>query len=126
MQQGWTPPGVYRDTLRLAVGQLSHDTRKAGARPAVYRMWPPRNRSQDFGGSIESYEVAVTAVDALLLPAAHAWLTARERNPAIELYANGLHASPLGHTSPRPLLDRVMPDFQHSLGIAYAPSAPDS
>jgi hypothetical protein len=96
MQQGWTPAGVYRDTLRLATRNFGVEIAKVGARPALYQTWPPSNRRGDFPGSIESYELAASDVSGLLFPVARAWLAAWERDPSLVLYSDGLHASAEG------------------------------
>ena len=96
MQQGWTPAGVYRDTLRLAVRNFGGEIAKIGAKVALYQTWPPSNRRGDFPGTIESYELAAADVGGVLFPVARAWLAAWERDPSIQLYSGGLHASPAG------------------------------
>ena len=96
MQQGWTPAGVYRDTLRLAARNFGVEIAKVGAKPAMYQTWPPSNRQRDFPGSIESYELAAADVNGVLFPVARAWLAAWERDASIQLYSDGLHASPAG------------------------------
>jgi hypothetical protein len=96
MQQGWTPAGVYRDTLRLATRNFGGEIAKIGAKPALYQTWPPSNRRGDFPGSIESYELAASDVGGVVFPVARAWLAAWERDPSLELYSDGLHASPAG------------------------------
>jgi len=96
MQQGWTPAGVYRDTLRLAVRNFGGEIAKIGAKAALYQTWPPSNRRGDFPGTIESYELAAADVGGVLFPVARAWLAAWARDPSIELYSDGLHASPAG------------------------------
>ncbi len=96
MQQGWTPAGVYRDTLRLATQNFGVEIAKIGAKPALYQTWPPNGRRGDFPGSIESYELAAADVNGVLFPVARAWLAAWERDPTLQLYSDGLHASPAG------------------------------
>ena len=96
MQQGWTPAGVYRDTLRLATRHFGMAIAEIGAKPALYQTWPPSNRRGDFAASIESYELAAADVGGVLFPVARAWLAAWERDPSIELYSDGLHASQAG------------------------------
>ena len=96
MQQGWTPAGVDRDTLRLAVRNFGGEIAKIGAKAALYQTWPPSNRRGDFPGTIESYELAAADVGGVVFPVARAWLAAWERDPSIQLYSDGLHASPEG------------------------------
>ena len=96
MQQGWTPPGIYRDTLRLAARNFAGEIAKIGAKPAMYQTWPPSNRQGEFAGSIESYRLAAEDIGGVLFPIASAWLATWERDPTAQLYSDGLHASVAG------------------------------
>lgn len=93
LQQGWTPAGACRDTLRLAVRQLAADAEKAGARVALYQVWAPTNRPSHMPGTIRSYELAAEDVKGVLYPAAAAFRIALERDPNLPLYLDGMHAS---------------------------------
>jgi hypothetical protein len=96
MQQGWTPAGVYRDTLRLATRKFGAEIAKIGAKAALYQTWPPIDRRGDFPGSIESYELAAADVGGVVFPVARAWLATWDRDPSVQLYSDGLHASVAG------------------------------
>jgi hypothetical protein len=96
MQQGWTPAGVYRDTLRLATRNFGREIAKIGAKSALYQTWPPVDRRGEFAGSIESYELAASDVGGVVFPVARAWLATWERDSTIGLYSDGLHASVAG------------------------------
>ena len=96
MQQGWTPAGIYRDTLRLATRNFAAQIAKVGAKAALYQTWPPADRRGQFEASIESYEVAAADVGGVVFPVARAWLAAWDRDPSIQLYSDGLHASVAG------------------------------
>jgi hypothetical protein len=96
MQQGWTPAGIYRDTLRLAARNFATEIRKIGAKGAMYQTWPPSNRRGDFAGSIESYRLAAEDIGGVLFPVASAWLSTWEKDPGVQLYSDGLHASVAG------------------------------
>jgi hypothetical protein len=96
MQQGWTQGGIYRDTLRLAVRNFGGEIAKVGARPALYQTWPPSNQQSQFAASIESYELAAADVGGVVFPVARAWLATWQRDPSVELYSDGLHASIAG------------------------------
>ena len=96
MQQGWTPAGIYRDTLRLAARKFGAEIRKIGAKGAMYQTWPPSNRPGEFAGSIESYRLAAEDIGGVLFPVASAWLATWERDPNVQLYSDGLHASVAG------------------------------
>jgi hypothetical protein len=70
---------------------------KAGARPALYQVWPTSDRSMDFARANESYRLAASAVDGILFPVGEAWLAAQRLDPSTPLYAfDGLHPSPEG------------------------------
>ena len=96
MQQGWTPAGIYRDTLRLAAQNFAAGIATIGAKGAMYQTWPPSNRPGDFAGSIESYRLAAQDIDGVLFPVASAWLATWERDATAQLYSDGLHASVAG------------------------------
>ena len=96
MQQGWTPAGIYRDTLRLAARNFGVEIAKIGAKGAMYQTWPPSNRPSDFAGSIESYELAAADINGVVFPVARAWLETWKKDPNVQLYSDGLHASVAG------------------------------
>ena len=96
MQQGWTPAGIYRDTLRLAARSFGAEISKIGAKAAMYQTWPPLDRPNQFAGSIESYELAAADIGGEVFPVARAWLATWERDRDIQLYSDGLHASVAG------------------------------
>jgi hypothetical protein len=93
LQQGWTPAGACRDTLRLAVELLAAEAKKVGAQVAVYQVWTPVDRPAHLPGTIRSYELAADDVHGLLFPAAAAFQNALRRNSALPLYSDGMHAS---------------------------------
>ena len=96
MQQGWTPAGIYRDTLRLAARNFGGEISKIGAKGAMYQTWPPSDRPNDFQGSIDSYELAAADIGGVVFPVARAWIATWERDRSIQLYSDGLHASVAG------------------------------
>lgn len=96
LQQGWTPAGACRDTLRLAAKNFAGEATKVSAKIAMYQVWVPVNRPSHTVGTIRSYELAAEDATGLLLPAAAAFRVALSRNPALELYDDGLHASNAG------------------------------
>lgn len=96
LQQGWTPAGACRDTLRLAAKNFAGEATRVGAKIAMYQVWVPVNRPSHTVGTIRSYELAAEDAGGVLLPAAAAFRVALARNPALELYADGLHASNTG------------------------------
>jgi len=96
LQQGWTPAGACRDTLRLAAKNFAGEASKVGARIAMFQIWAPVDRPSHIVGTIRSYELATDDATGLLLPAASAFRVALGRNPALQLYDDGLHASDAG------------------------------
>lgn len=58
----------------------------AGARTALYMVWPAEARFHDFEGVSDSYTTAAELVGGLLFPAGEAWLEAWDREPRLELY----------------------------------------
>ena len=70
---------------------------RAGARTALYMVWPSRERFGDFDGVRDSYAKAAKDVNGLLLPAGDAWRAAWRRDRNLALYgADSFHPSPLG------------------------------
>jgi hypothetical protein len=96
LQQGPSSVEVNRDTLRLATQLFAAEIAAIGAKTALFSAWPTQDRRQDFDRAIESYTLAAADVNGLLLPVAGAWLAAWARDPALPLYADGLHSSSQG------------------------------
>jgi hypothetical protein len=95
LQQGPSAAQINRDSLRLLTGWFSEEIEAVDARPALYSVWPSRERTQDFERAIESYTLAADDVDGLLLPVASAWLAVWNRDPNVELYSfDGVHPTP--------------------------------
>lgn len=73
------------------------EIRDAGARPALYMVWPSLQRFFDFDGVLDSYRTAAEQVDGLFLPAGEAWRIAWESAPDLPLYDVGqFHPSVYG------------------------------
>ena len=96
LQQGPSTVGVNRDTLRLATSYFGGVIAGVNAKPALFSAWPSEDRRQDFPAAIESYTLAAQDVQGILLPIAAAWVAAWQRDPALQLYQDGLHPSPQG------------------------------
>lgn len=96
LQQGPSSVDVNRDTLRLATTLFAQDMAKVGATPALLSAWPTIDRRQDFPRAIESYTLAASDVNGILLPVAAAWLAAWKRDSTLALYSDGLHPSIAG------------------------------
>lgn len=91
LQQGPSSLQESRALLLDYAGRFAGLVREGGGRTALYSVWPAQSRRGDFTRAIQSYALAAEAVDGVLLPAATAWLEAWERDPSLELYADGLH-----------------------------------
>jgi len=73
------------------------EIKKAGARTALYMVWPSYARRGDFAGVSQSYAAAANDVKALLLPAGDAWRAAWATDAGLPLYgSDGFHPSPMG------------------------------
>lgn len=97
LQQG---PSALRESRVLLVDyarRFDVEIKKAGARTALYMVWPSRQRRGDFGAVSQSYSAAARAVDGMLLPAGDAWLAAWKEDADLPLYGpDGFHPSPTG------------------------------
>jgi len=97
LQQG---PSALLESRRLLVEyarRFSDVIRTAGARPALYMVWPSRERRQDAGGVSQSYRAAATAVKGLIFPAGDAWNLVLQRRRELALYSDdGLHPTMAG------------------------------
>ncbi|HSA57229.1 MAG TPA: hypothetical protein VLE53_16065 [Gemmatimonadaceae bacterium] len=97
LQQGPSSLEENREMMRTVVKVYEPLIRDAGARPALYSVWPQANRMGDFGRAIDSYALAAADVNGILFPVAEAWLETWRIDPGISLYAaDGLHASAAG------------------------------
>lgn len=96
LQQGPSSVEVNRDTLRLAAKLFAQEMSKIGATPALLSAWPTIDRRQDFPRAIESYTLAASDVNGVLLPVAAAWVAAWQRDSTLALYSDGLHPSAAG------------------------------
>lgn len=85
-------PSLLEYTERFAA-----EIRAAGARPALYMVWPSAARDFDFDGVSDSYRTAAENVDGLLFPGGEAWRAAWRVDPTLELYdIDGFHPSVIG------------------------------
>lgn len=97
LQQGPSALDESRRQLLASVRELTPLIRSAGARPALFMVWPSLQRSDDRDRVSDSYRLAAAAVDAVLLPVGDAWRAALARDPSLRLYGgDGYHPSRLG------------------------------
>jgi hypothetical protein len=96
MQQGTSTHEDSREQLLDYTRRFDREIRAAGAKPAVYMIWPLADRPKDFVAVIESYRAAARAVDAILLPAGEAWMRVMAKDRRARLYGDSIHPSSLG------------------------------
>ena len=94
LQQGPSSLESSRTLLLQFAKAFADPIVKAGARPALYQVWPTADRPMDFARANESYRLAAASVSGLLFPVGEAWLATMRRDPTLPLYAfDGLHPS---------------------------------
>jgi hypothetical protein len=97
LQQGPSALPESRVLLREYVRKFSQEIRRAGAKPAVYMVWPSADRQNYFDAVIQSHRLAAEDVDGILLPAGAAWQAAIRRDPNLALYGSDrFHPSSVG------------------------------
>lgn len=96
LQQGPSSNSINRDSLRLVTGMFQPSIAAAGARAVLFSAWPTADRRQDFPRAAESYRLAAADVAGIYAPVATSWVEAWSRQPDVELYSDGLHASQVG------------------------------
>ena len=97
LQQGPSALPESQVLLREFTRRFDADIRKAGARTALYMVWPSRDRFSDFDGVSRSYTNAATDVNGVLLPAGDAWRAAWKRDASLALYGpDNFHPSAAG------------------------------
>lgn len=97
LQQGPSSQPDSRQALRASAKRWAREIRAAGARPALYMVWPYRGQAQGFELVARSYREAAERAEALLLPAGEAWSAALAADPGLALWVeDGLHPTPAG------------------------------
>ena len=97
LQQGSSALDESRANLRQWTKKFDDKIRAAGARTALYAVWPLATRQFDFDRVTESYTLAATDVNGMLFPVGEAWRAAWRRDANLALYADdGLHPSVRG------------------------------
>jgi hypothetical protein len=97
LQQGPSALDESRVLLVEYAKRFEREIRQAGARPALYMVWPSEARRRDFDGVSRSYTAAARAVNGQLLPVGDAWREAWAIDASLAFYSDdGLHPSPLG------------------------------
>jgi hypothetical protein len=97
LQQGPSALAESRVLLVDYARRFDAKIRAAGARTALYMVWPAGSRRGDFPGVSRSYSAAAAAVSGLLLPVGDAWQAAWRVDARVPLYGDdGFHPSKLG------------------------------
>jgi hypothetical protein len=97
LQQGSSALEESRVLLRDWTKRFDERIRGAGARTAMYAVWPNAARQFDFDRVNESYTLAATDVGGMLFPVGEAWRAAWRRNANLALYSSdGLHPTVSG------------------------------
>jgi hypothetical protein len=96
LQQGVSALPESRANLIEYTKKFDDPIREAGAKPALYMVWPLVNEPQRFPAVIGSYRAAAKAVNGIVLPAGEAFLRMRAAQPKMKLYADDFHPNALG------------------------------
>jgi hypothetical protein len=96
LQQGTSALPESRANLVEYAGRFAGPIRKAGAKPALFMVWPLVNEPRRFPAVIGSYRAAAKAAGGIVLPAGEAWLRALAADPKLKLYSDNFHPSALG------------------------------
>lgn len=97
LQQGPSALPLSRVALIAAARQFAVLCEAAGARVALYSVWPPSDQVATLDQVTASYAAAADSVGGLLLPAGWAWHLAWLQDPSLPLYGpDGFHPSPYG------------------------------
>jgi hypothetical protein len=97
LPQGSSALDESRVNLREWTKKFDGKIKAAGARTALYSVWPIATRQFDFDRVTESYTLAAADVNGMLFPVGEAWRAAWRRDPSLALYAaDGLHPTVRG------------------------------
>jgi hypothetical protein len=97
LQQGPSALPESQVLLREFTKKFDTEIRRAGARTALYMVWPSLERKSDFDGVSRSYSNAAADVGGLLFPVGDAWRAAWKRDPSLALYgSDDFHPSAMG------------------------------
>lgn len=97
LQQGASSLPESREKLREYTRRFAEPIRKAGARPALYMVWPGADRLAFFDEVRASYTMAAEDVGGMLIPAGETWRAVWRRDPDVPLFRrDGVHPSSAG------------------------------
>lgn len=86
MQQGPSTLTASRRNMREWARRLADPIKQAGARPALYMVWPGEDRLAYFDEVRISYQLTAEDIGGMLIPAGEAWRAAWRRDPNVPLY----------------------------------------
>jgi len=97
LQQGPSSRPDSRVLLRADTARFAVLDQAAGARTALYMVWPIQSEPDHFDAVRDSYRLAAEDVGGIFLPAGESWRAAWRVDPTLQLYsADGLHPTPAG------------------------------
>lgn len=97
LQQGPSSRPDSRVILRADTARFAVLDQAAGARTALYMVWPIATEPEWFDAVRDSYRLAAEDVGGIFLPAGEAWRAAWRVDPTLQLYSpDGLHPTPAG------------------------------
>lgn len=97
LQQGPSTLPESRLLLREWTATFDRRIRAAGARTALYSVWPDSATGSSFANVAESYSLAAFDVGGIYLPVTDAWVRARAKDGTLGLYSSdGFHPSEQG------------------------------
>lgn len=97
MQHGPSTLPESRVELRLWTKKFAQRIRKAGGRPALFMVWPPKDRLSYFDDVRDAYSLAASDVRGMFIPAGEAWRAAWRRDADAPLYSgDDFHPSEAG------------------------------
>ncbi|MFN8583553.1 MAG: hypothetical protein U0163_21570 [Gemmatimonadaceae bacterium] len=96
LQQGPSSLASSRAILERDAMRFAPLIARAKAKPALFMVWPSEDRKFAFPDVRDSYRAAAVDANGLFIPAGMAWLEAWKRDSSLVLYADGLHATPMG------------------------------
>jgi len=97
MQQGPTSLPEDAEDMTHWAKVFDPKIRKAGAKPAMYMVWPQHDRIAYFDAIHEHYSDTAAAIKAMFIPAGEGWRNAWKRDPQAPLYSyDQFHPSSTG------------------------------
>lgn len=96
LQQGPSTQDDSRAHLRAWTARWAEAARQAGARPALFMVWPREGQPRGFALVGRSYREAAAAAGIALFPVGETWAAALEKAPGLSLYTDVLHPTRAG------------------------------